>query len=154
MVKDIYITLIANKLVFYDHFPEDNDVIKEWHFQSNSIEKYRLEDFYSTIIPNEIGWSSYDIEITDYSIRFSVMPTFFVNSIHEELSESNQKHLKKMIQKLDEFVKENIVELQVPIIKKNEFSNDSLMFIFKEPGHNSSAIFDRFVKELAANNIC
>lgn len=58
-----------------------------------------------------------------------------------------------MIQKLDEFVKENIVELQVPIIKKNEFSNDSLMFIFKEPGHNSSAIFDRFVKELAANNI-
>lgn len=89
MVKDIYITLIANKLVFYDHFPEDNDVIKEWHFQSNSIEKYRLEDFYSTIIPNEIGWSSYDIEITDYSIRFSVMPTFFVNSIHEELSESN-----------------------------------------------------------------
>jgi hypothetical protein len=103
MLKNINIDLVARKLVFYDHFPESNEIIKQWVFQSNSVNKSCLEKLYYDVT-NSRDWASYDIEITPNNIRLSIVLTFFVNSIEDKLSNDYVNILNTIIEQVNIFV--------------------------------------------------
>jgi hypothetical protein len=153
MIKNIAIELIANKLVFEGDFPQSNEIIKEWDFQSNSIDKDSLEGLYTEAILKRGGWSSCDIESTTTAIRFSLKPTFFVDSLNQELNVEENEFINSIIKQVDQYVQKHRLEPPVSLIKINQIGKESEVVVYREEGQSNSKEFQRFIEQLKNNGI-
>ncbi|OLS33399.1 hypothetical protein BTR25_26110 [Bacillus sp. MRMR6] len=107
-------------------------MFKEWTFQSNTINKSNLETLYISVFPIEMGWTSYDIEVTPFNIRVSLMPTFFVDKLQTELPEEEREILINISEKIALFVKEHKVELPASIPNDKRLFKDSKTIVYRE----------------------
>jgi len=152
MLKNITISLVAHKLVFSGDFPKDNILIKEWNFQSSTVETNNIIDLYCTAIPSEIGWTSYDIEKTQKQIRISLIPTFFMDSIHEDLYIDDKILLDVIIKKVNEYVIIHTLDIPRPINNVKVPSDFQTLF-YEISGQSDSTEFQELISQLKANNI-
>lgn len=149
MSRNIYINLVAHKLVYSGDFPERNEIVKEWYFQSNSVEKSNLEKLFLDATKGR-DWRSYDIETTPNNIKFSIVLTFFVNSIEDKLSNDDENILNTIIEQVNLFVAINRGKNTALIDNSDDIDEESLVYVC----HNSDSVeLKQFLEQLKANNI-
>lgn len=152
MIKNIYIAIVANKLVFDGNFPEVNEIIKEWEFQSNSIEKKGIKELFEEAVKNE-GWGAYDFEISPNSIRITLISTFIIDGILSALSKENGETLRSIIEYVDKYVEDHKLIFAKPIDKLTVNGEYSQVLVVREDGQSHSNEFDSFLKLLENDNI-
>ncbi|WP_316572945.1 hypothetical protein [Neobacillus sp. YIM B06451] len=152
MVQDIKISLVAKKLVFRDHFPEENEIIKEWQFQSGSVVKKDLQELFYIAVSKEVGWSTFDMTTTSKSITVSLIPIFFTDSINEDVSDADRDILNNIINQVNSYVIKHSKTEQASV-KPKQPHIDSQALIYRVPGQGGSFEFENFIKNLTKNNI-
>ncbi|MGM0840257.1 MAG: hypothetical protein ACQEWE_06005 [Bacillota bacterium] len=152
-VKNIFISLIANRLVFSGEFPQSDEVIKLWDFQSDTVDKASLDDLCIESILKRGGWSNSDIESSPTSLRLTLKPTFFVDSLEQELKNDEQEFLDSAIKQVDQFVSKHQLVTTGTTNTSVEVDKSSEMIIYREPGQSSSREFERFIEELKSRDI-
>jgi hypothetical protein len=151
--KNIFISLIANRLVFSGEFPQSDEVIKLWDFQSETIDRASLDELYNKSILKRDGWSDSDIESSPTSLRLTLKPTFFVDTLEQELKNEEQEFLDSVIKQVNQFVSEHQLFTPGPTNTTVEVDKCSEMIIYREPGQSSSREFHRFIEELKSMDI-
>jgi hypothetical protein len=152
-IKNIFISLIANRLVFLGEFPQSDEVIKLWDFQSKTVDKASLDDLCIESILKRGGWSNSDIESSPTSLRLTLKPTFFVDSLDQKLKNDEQEFLNSAIKQVDQFVNKHQLVTTDTTNTTVEVDENSEMVIYREPGQSSSREFERFIEELKSRDI-
>lgn len=153
-MNKIRISLIIHKLVFEGDFPQKNDFITEWVFTSDNVDKTSLVNLYTNVINStSIGWSSYDMEVTETETRLAIVPTFFVQSIDDEYSESEESLIISVKNIIEEFV--NINKSNNSIHNSNDVNDtqDYNVFIYSYPGSSDSYEFQDFINQLKLEKV-
>lgn len=152
-MENITISLISNKIVFSGDFPQKNEIIQEWNFPSNTIDKNNIENLYNILMYDKVGWSSYDIEKTVKNVMISLIPTFFVDSVHEDLPVEEKSIIEEMIAKIDHYVEEHTLKGDFQATVEVKQSKDMQVFVLHEPGTSDSIEFHLLINKLKANSI-
>lgn len=101
----------------------------------------------------KVGWSSYEIKQTEKNVRISLVPTFFVDSVIEVLSDENKEIIEVMREHIGEYVEENKSDFINPVISENNNMKDMQAYILQEPGQRDSLEFQVLLDQLQANRI-
>ncbi|MCM3756436.1 hypothetical protein M3197_02955 [Sporosarcina aquimarina] len=153
-MKLIRISLIINKLVFEGDFPQNNDLINEWAFSSETVNKSSLTNLYNKAIdPSRIGWSSYEIVVTASETRIEIRPTFFVDSTDDKYRETEKILIRAIENEIEKFVYDNEAKsIEFNLDEKSD-DNDYNVFIYSCPGASDSNEFRDFISELEQDTI-
>jgi hypothetical protein len=152
-MKNIFISLISNKLVFKGDFPESNEIIKEWEFKSNTVTRANLEKLCNESVVIKVGWSTSDIECLTNSIRLTLKPIFFVDSLAQQLNSEEQDLLRGIIDDVNLFVEEHKLTKSTQSPEIVEIDRNSEMITYREPGQSSSREFNKFIEKLEGKSI-
>jgi hypothetical protein len=153
IMHNITISIVLNKLVFSGNFPEKEEVVKEWNFQSITVENANIVALYDNVMQN-IGWSSYKIEKTKNNIRISLTPIIMVDALDHELSQINKDNIDTIKEQVDKYVHDHKADSLVSVTNdKTERTEDLYAYVFESHGGSESVEIQALIDHLRENKI-